>query len=101
MNPEILLTAISGRGISGVKNVINFAMTMSSDELIRKQDLPPYLTGSEKFPIEISAESPEKLEKEELLGALKACNNNKKKAAEYLKISRRTIYNRLEKHGLL
>ena len=37
------------------------------------------------------------MKKKKLLGALRACNNNKKKAAEYLKISRRTIYNRLEK----
>jgi two-component system, NtrC family, response regulator AtoC len=87
--------------IRELKNVMNFAMTMSSDEMIRKQDLPPYLTGNENMPAEIPTEDPELLEKEELLEALKKCRYNKKKTAEYLNISRRTIYNRLEKHGLL
>lgn len=87
--------------IRELKNVINFAMTMSSNEMIRKQDLPPYLSGYENMPVEVHDEDPELLEKEELLEALKKCRYNKKKAAEYLNISRRTIYNRLKKHGLL
>lgn len=87
--------------IRELKNVINFAMTMSSDEMVRKQDLPPYLTGKDNTPAELNDKEPELLEKEELLAALKKCRYNKKKTAEYLNISRRTIYNRLEKHGLL
>lgn len=87
--------------IRELKNVINFAMTMSSSEMIRLQDLPPYITGHASGLSPSPGYESGDSEKEELIRALKECRNNKKRAAEYLNISRRTIYNRMEKHGLL
>lgn len=43
---------------------------------------------------------PSSLSREELLSALEACGGNRSKAAQYLGISRRTFYRKLEKHGL-
>lgn len=43
---------------------------------------------------------PSALSREEILAALEACGQNRSKAAEYLGISRRTFYRKLEKLGL-
>ena len=43
---------------------------------------------------------PSELTREELVNALEVCGGNRSKAAEYLGISRRTFYRRLEKLGL-
>jgi transcriptional regulator with PAS, ATPase and Fis domain len=40
-------------------------------------------------------------ERGELIYALRACRNNRTKTAEYLGISRRTLYRHMEKYGLL
>lgn len=43
---------------------------------------------------------PSELTREEIINALEACGGNRSKAAEYLGISRRTFYRKLEKLGL-
>lgn len=43
---------------------------------------------------------PSSLSREEILGALEICGGNRSKAAQYLGISRRTFYRKLEKLGL-
>lgn len=43
---------------------------------------------------------PSELSREEILNALEVCGGNRSKAAQYLGISRRTFYRRLEKLGL-
>ena len=41
------------------------------------------------------------MEKEAILEALRRCGDNRTKAARILGVSRRTLYNKLEEHGLV
>ena len=42
----------------------------------------------------------QKLNRDMLLDALRICNNNRSSAADYLGISRRTLYRKLEEFGI-
>jgi len=82
-----------------LKNTIHYAATMSMYETIRSDDLPP------SFHSKTSAAPESKtldiVEKNLILTTLKKTNFNKKKTAELLNMSRRTLYNKLEKYGIL
>lgn len=65
------------------------------------------LAPAEKNPMEPQPQRPllppvrpSSITKEELMDALEACGNNRTDAAKYLGISRRTLYRKLDEHGL-
>ncbi|GAB1482990.1 sigma-54 dependent transcriptional regulator [Treponema sp.] len=81
-----------------LRNVIFYAGAMTSTQEVSLQDLPQNL--SQPAQSQIEAGSLEDYEKTLILRALKSSDNNKKKAAESLNISRRTLYNKLERYGI-
>ncbi len=89
--------------IRELKNVIQRAVLVCEDETILPEHLPPRFRSKEDYRPTISFEigTPlDKVEKEMVLKALAMANNNRKKAAQLLGISRRAIYNKLKKHNI-
>jgi len=94
-----------------LENAIQSAMILAQDEMIRLEDLPLYIRGYPELTneSEISKTGLEesvrqfsiKFEKEIILKALEKCGNNKTNAANLLKISRKTLFNKIKKYGLL
>ncbi len=80
--------------IRELKNVINYAAAICTKDHIDLEDLPGSMhTGSQKNQLQ-------ETEKGMLVRELKRWNNNKKKAAESLNISRSTLYSKMRKHGI-
>ncbi len=93
--------------IRELQNVIERAVILTQDGLITEKYLPSHLrnnvgTGTVRgsgWP----ASLPERvamLEKQAIIDALEVSGNNKTKAMEMLKISRRSFYNKLKKYGI-
>lgn len=82
-----------------LRNVIHYAKTMATDAVIQRDDLPHQLQSTEPYPLHEG--SLKDHEKTLILKALQEAHDNKKRAAEILNISRKTLYNKLEKYGLL
>ncbi|MBI9101596.1 MAG: sigma-54-dependent Fis family transcriptional regulator [Spirochaetales bacterium] len=81
-----------------VRNSIHYARAMSSSSIIEISDLPnQFNKHSEETFQEGSLED---YEKTLIIKTLKDSGDNKKRAAELLNISRKTLYNKLEKYGL-
>jgi DNA-binding NtrC family response regulator len=86
-----------------LKNVIQRAVLVCNDEELNVDHLPPRFhnktiqTPSISFKLGTSLDE---VEREMVLQALAATNNNRKEAAKLLGISRRAIYNKLHKHNL-
>lgn len=91
--------------IRELRNTIRYAAAISEDDVIGITDLPESIkvsedfNNSEKFNIG-GRQSLEDVEKDLILKTLHEVNDNKKLAAEKLKISRRTLYNKLEKYAI-
>jgi DNA-binding NtrC family response regulator len=86
-----------------LKNVIQRAMLICDEEELRMEHLPPRLRDGEQTSMTVSFDvgTPlEEIEKTMIQRALLVTNNNRKEAAKLLGISRRMIYNKLDKHGL-
>ncbi len=81
-----------------LKNTVNYAAAISSTDRIELEDLPPAFAPTQpRHPAEnIRAE----VEKNLILKMLQKTNYNKKKSAELLNMSRKTLYNKLEKYGI-
>jgi DNA-binding NtrC family response regulator len=81
-----------------IKNTLNYAAAISANEQIEIEDLPPDFleTPHQNAPENIL----EDMEKNLILKTLQKTGYNKKKAAEFLNMSRRTFYRRLERYGL-
>ncbi len=83
-----------------VKNVINYAAAISAKDFIDLDDLPP------DFPLEFQMNDSapgnirEEMEKNLIIKMLQKTDYNKKKTAELLNMSRKTLYSRLKKYNL-
>ncbi len=84
--------------IRELKNTINYATAISLKDFVDIEDLPAIFTDIGKDDKEdgILAESEKRL----ILKMLQKSNYNKKKTAEMLKISRKTLYNKLRKYEI-
>ncbi|MFW6146824.1 MAG: sigma-54-dependent transcriptional regulator [Thermodesulfobacteriota bacterium] len=96
--------------IRELENVIESALVMSSDTIIKLDDLPSYLLKKEDEKIELDKLVPQNLNLNEALEhiegqliqrALNASNNVQSKAAELLGISRRMMHYKMRKYGML
>ncbi|PIE31461.1 sigma-54-dependent Fis family transcriptional regulator [candidate division KSB3 bacterium] len=81
-----------------LKNTINYAATISMKDFIDLSDLPAIFLNSNAQTNETKVM--DVVEKNLIISTLKKTNYNKKKSAEILHISRRTLYNKLEKYGI-
>lgn len=84
--------------IRELKNTIQYAAAIALGQTIDIGDLPPGFADCR------SAGAPEsireKMEKELILSTLRKSGNNKKRTAELLNFSRKTLYNKLEKYDI-
>ncbi len=96
--------------VRDLENAIQSAMILVPDDTIRAEDLPLRLRG---YP-EITGETEvgnrgledqvrditSKIEKELIVKALDKCHQNKTNTADYLRISRKTLFNKMKQYGL-
>jgi len=99
--------------IREVEHVIEHAVVLADDKVIKENNLPKYFidlaASNTQFKEEkISNLSPKKLqevvdyvEREAIIKALQSSENNKSKAIEILGISRRCFYEKLKKYNIL
>ena len=83
-----------------LKNAVNYAAAISSGPVIGRDDLPPHFVPISPQEA-ISDNIREDTEKTLILKMLHQANYNKTKAADLLKMSRKTLYNKLEKYGIV
>ena len=76
-----------------LKNTVEFAVLRAKSNLIGPADLPPELIESAQQPVIFSSDPG--LERQRILDAIRTVGGNRKAAAEYLGISRATLYRRL------
>ncbi len=85
--------------IRELENMIERAVLVTTVNFIRTHDLPPYLSGMTKE--RYSSILPlDDMEKNHIQQALLATGGNKSNAATLLRISRRALGRKLNKHGL-
>jgi DNA-binding NtrC family response regulator len=82
-------------------NVIGHAAIMTAGPLIDVFDLPHYLIDTDAAQPAVGVPGLEQMEKQLLIGALKANEQNQSRAARALDISRDKLRYRMKKHGLL
>jgi len=87
--------------IRELKNAINYSVSISSSQTISLEDVPPKIIGK------ITEPSPqdnynirERMERILIEKSLSENNHNKKKVAELLNMSRKTLYAKLDKYGI-
>lgn len=81
-----------------LKNTLNYAAAISSSSALESGDLPPNFSQVE--PPRTGENIREDMEKNLILQTLQKTGYNKKKAAEVLNMSRKTLYNKLEKYAI-
>ncbi|MDA8227866.1 MAG: sigma 54-interacting transcriptional regulator [Desulfitobacterium hafniense] len=92
--------------IRELKNILEHASIVCSDEVITSDHLPAHI-----IPKKIRSSVKEKsfdikeivasVEKDVILSALNACNNNRTDALKALGISRKSFYNKLHQYGII
>jgi len=96
--------------VRDLENAIQSAMILVQGDTIRVEDLPLRLRGYPEISDEIIAgekglenqvlELTNKIEKELIIKALEKCTQNRTSTAELLKISRKTLFNKMKQYGL-
>jgi two-component system response regulator HydG len=89
--------------LSELAHCLEHAITRSIDGLIGPNDLPPLrrqLESESQARLPLGTSSIDELTKVSLIAALEACGGNRRRAAQRLKISLRTIYNMIERYEL-
>lgn len=90
--------------LSELYNCLEHAVSRTEDGLIGPDDFPTMIRHSQggRHPttFQFGAASIEEINKLNLEAALKACGGNRRRAAQRLKISLRTIYNMIERYEL-
>lgn len=94
-----ILMASEWRGnIRELKNVVSYAAAINNSGTVDCKDLPPSFMGCNTLdkPVDIIRDS----EKSLIITTLQKTNYNKKKTSELLNISRKTLYNKMERYGI-
>jgi transcriptional regulator with PAS, ATPase and Fis domain len=99
-----LLQAYSWPGnVRELKNVVQRAVLVCPGEVLLPEHLPPRLLPKESEQPKVSFEvgTPlHEVEREMIVHVLMATGNNRKRAAEWLGISRRALYNKLHRYAI-
>lgn len=109
---QILMNYDWPGNIRELENIIERAVILDTDDIIKNDDLPGLLVGSASvsFDTKISDNAPGAVslkdalrepEKVYILQVMKEVGWNKKKAARKLGVNRTTLYNKLKKYDLL
>ncbi len=86
-----------------LKNVIQRAMLVADTDTIEPEHLPPRFRPEKLSPSSVTFEvgaTLQEVEKQMIARTIQAARGNKRQAAELLGISRRALYNKLEKYKL-
>jgi DNA-binding NtrC family response regulator len=96
--------------VRDLENAIQSAMILVQDDTIRVEDLPLRIRGYPEISDEIAPgergledqikELTEKIEKELIIKSLEKCDQNRTNTAEMLKVSRKTLFNKMKQYGL-
>jgi transcriptional regulator with PAS, ATPase and Fis domain len=98
-----LLTAYSWPGnVREIEHVIERAVVLTQNPTVLPQDLPPeFQAGSSGKPAtDAQVLSLREVERRHLLFALERAKGNRKRAAEWLGVTRRTLYRMAARHGV-
>jgi two-component system response regulator AtoC len=101
LDKEVLDTFLSYEwpgNIRQLKNTINYSAAIATKNHISLEDLPPLFMEIRQSSKDYSIR--ETSEKGIILRILQNTHYNKKKAAEILRMSRKTLYNKIEKYGI-
>jgi transcriptional regulator with PAS, ATPase and Fis domain len=85
--------------IRELRNTLKYSYILTSGDMIDVHDLPTMITSQDNrdpLPLRVL----EQQEKETLQAALKQFSGNKKQAAEYLEISRSTLYQKIKRYAI-
>ena len=85
--------------IRELKNTINYSVAITSQSVIDMIDLPPNMTSNLRFAPPLRGRCDE-AERNLISKTLAECRWNKKKTAEILGISRKTLYARIKRYGI-
>ena len=99
--PEVLTRFLDHSwpgNVRELKNTINYSAAMSAGERIAMEDLPgTFLDGGlNATPRNIR----EDMEKHLILRTLQSTNFNRSRVAQLLNMSRKTLYNKMERYGI-
>lgn len=88
---------------SELQSVLEHAVTRTSDRIITRDELPrlghwTLPGGPRSLPIGIT--SLDEVNRASLIAALEACGGNRRRAAQRLKVSLRTVYNMLQRYQI-
>lgn len=81
-----------------LRNTLNYGVAITSDGKIGIEDLPPMLRSA--TPASESLNIREESEKSLIERTLHQCHFNKKRTAEILKMSRKTLYAKIDRYGI-
>ncbi len=97
--------------IRDLENAVQSSMIMTRGDIITEEALPIRLMGYPEMSEDVNIgddgldekikQVNSKVEKEIILNALKKCDNNRTETANLLKISRKTLFNKMKGYGLL
>lgn len=94
---ESLFMAYTWTGnLRQMRNVVKRAVLFAKGDVVEVEDLPQELTSEQSVSVPLRRDD----EREVILQALERCSNNKSKAAKYLKIDRKTLYNKLKQYDI-
>ncbi len=80
-----------------LKNILERSTIISENEVITEQDLPAELISQEQSPIAHTGwMSLREMEQSYIAQVLEQCGNNRSRASEILRISRKTLYRKLQ-----
>jgi len=86
-----------------LKNVIQRAVLVCEGEVLLTEHMPPRFKPDKSVRPTVTFEvgtALEEVEREMITRALAAARNNRKRAADLLGISRRALYNKLQRHNI-
>ncbi len=81
-----------------LRNVIHYAAAIGEGSVIEPDDLPPAFYGPEV--LQDTGNVRLQMERMLIIKTLQRMNNNKKRTAEFLQMSRKTLYFKMQKHGI-
>jgi two-component system response regulator HydG len=102
IRPDVMKMLMSHHwpgNVRELENAIEHAAVLAQGEAISPRDLPAYLQEANRDG-RVVGESLEAMERQHLLRVLDECRGNKNLAASRLRISRSTLYRKLERYGL-
>jgi two-component system response regulator AtoC len=97
---ELLLEYDYPGNVRELENIVERVVTLSTGELIKKEDLPLPLITSQSSNYPSLSEITNRAEREYIVRVLKLTGGNRTRAAEMLGISRKTLWEKLNAYGI-